>query len=208
MRIELKSVSKRYRNEWVLRQVELALQTPQRYAVTGPNGSGKSTLLRLISGQLSPSKGQVSFFQEGRSVDPALVYRHLSFAAPYMELIEEFTLQEAIAFHTRFKPLTGDLSVSGLIDLLNFQKAAGKQIRFFSSGMKQRLRLALAICSESRLLLLDEPTTNLDAQGIAWYRALIDAYGGDRLIIVASNTEVDYAFCTEYIDILQFKKRK
>ncbi len=205
MKIELSGVGKRYRLEWVMRYVSLEFNQPERYAVTGPNGSGKSTLLRLLSGHLRPSSGKIRFFQDGRLLDPALIYPHLSYAAPYIELIEEFTLQEALSFHQRFKPFYDGLDVPKLIQLLGMQRSAHKSIRHFSSGMKQRLRLALAICSETPLLLLDEPTANLDAQGIEWYQQLIRDFGPNRLIVVASNVEADYAFCHHVLDTRDWK---
>lgn len=205
MKIELAGVGKRYRLEWVLRQVTLEFNQPKRYAVTGPNGSGKSTLLRLLSGHLRPSAGKLRFIKEGRPLDPALIYPHLSYAAPYIELIEEFTLQEALFFHQRFKPFYEGLDVPKLIQLLGMQRATHKPIRHFSSGMKQRLRLALAICSQTPLLLLDEPGTNLDAQGIEWYHQLIRDFGEGRLIVVASNVEADYAFCQHILDTREWK---
>lgn len=205
MKIELKGAGKRFRNEWVLRKIETAFESPGRYALTGPNGSGKSTLLRILSGQLSPSKGKVYFFRQHKPLDPTLVYRHVAFAAPYMELIEEFTLSEAIQFHQQFKPLAKGLTSAKLIEILGLQKSISKQIRFFSSGMKQRLRLGLAICSESDILLLDEPGSNLDAQGMDWYQSLIAEFGSSRLIIVASNIAADYSFCPEVLEIARFK---
>ncbi len=122
-----------------------------------------------------------------------------------MELIEEFSLSEAIHFHLQFKPLANGLSSAKLIEILGLQKSSSKQIRFFSSGMKQRLRLALAICSESDILLLDEPGSNLDAQGMDWYHSLIAEFGSSRLIIVASNIAADYSFCPEVLEIARFK---
>lgn len=205
MRIELQGVGKRFRNEWVLRKTDAAFESPGRYAVTGPNGSGKSTLLRILSGQLSPSKGKVHFFRQEKALDSALVYRHIAFAAPYMELIEEFSLTEAIEFHHQFKPLVNGLSPGKLVEILGLQKSSSKQIRYFSSGMKQRLRLALAICSQSDILLLDEPGSNLDAQGMDWYHTLISEFGGERLIIVASNVAADFSFCPEVLEISCFK---
>ena len=205
MKIELQAIGKRYRNEWVLRKVDAAFDAPTRYAVTGPNGSGKSTLLRILSGHLSPTKGKVVFSLDGKNLDTALVYRHVAFAAPYMELIEEFSLYEAIHFHQRFKPLAPGISPSRLIEILGLQKSSSKQIRFFSSGMKQRLRLAIAICSKSDILLLDEPGSNLDAQGMDWYQNLISEFGGERLIIVASNVPADFSFCPEILEISCFK---
>lgn len=205
MRIELEGVAKRYRLEWVLRNVNLTFQDDKKYAVTGPNGSGKSTLMRILAGHLTPSRGQARFFYQNNRLDAGEVYRFLSYAAPYIELIEEFTLTEAIDFHKKFKPFARQMNAGDIISLLGFERSRNKAIRNFSSGMKQRLKLALAVCSETPLLLLDEPTTNLDRQGVEWYRRLIDEYAPGRLVIVASNVEVDYEFCEEVIGVEGFK---
>jgi ABC-2 type transport system ATP-binding protein len=206
MKIELKGVGKRFRQEWVLRELSGSFEQPGRYAVTGPNGSGKSTLLRLLSGHLTPSKGQVSFFENEQKLNPEQVYAHISYAAPYIELIEEFTLAEALDFHRKFRPFLPGLGTKEIIARLGFQKSATKEIRHFSSGMKQRLKLLLAICSASSVLLLDEPGTNLDRQGMDWYHGLIADFAGDRLLIVASNVPEDYAFCKAYLDVREWKK--
>lgn len=208
MRIELSEVSKRYRREWILRQITLLLEPGGRYAVTGPNGSGKSTFLKILSGHLTPSKGKINFSIGGEKLAIADVYQHLAFAAPYIELIEEFTLLEAIRFHNRFRPLLPGLSIEKLIERLGLQRAANRPVMQFSSGMKQRLKLALACCTRADYILLDEPTTNLDEQGIAWYHALLEEYIQDRLLIIASNVADDYRICTDTIDILAYKKRQ
>ncbi|MBI5913972.1 MAG: ABC transporter ATP-binding protein [Bacteroidetes bacterium] len=205
MQITLHQLSKRYRYDWIFKNIDYQLVAGGRYAVTGPNGSGKSTLMKVLSGHLSPSKGQVSFFTEGKKCAPDDVYRQVSYAAPYIELIEEFTLLEALDFHQKFKPLLPGFRTADVLDLLAFPKARDKQIRHFSSGMKQRLRLALATCSESSLLLLDEPTTNLDQQGVDWYLSLAERLIGQRTVVVASNVAVDYGFCGEVIDIMKYK---
>lgn len=207
LRIELIKVAKRYRLEWVFRNVNLTFEQGRRYALTGPNGSGKSTLMRMLSGHLSPSRGKVQFFQNKKKLDINDVYQHLAYAAPYIELLEEFTLEESIDFHRRFKPLQAGLDTVALISLLGLNEARSKPVRFFSSGMKQRLKLALAICSHTPLLLLDEPGTNLDLQGIRWYLDLIEGFGKGRLIVVASNMEADYGFCEEVVAVTAFKGR-
>jgi ABC-2 type transport system ATP-binding protein len=206
VKIELQDVAKRYRLEWVLRHIDLTLEAGRRYALTGPNGSGKSTFMKMLSGHLSPSRGQIRFHLHDQPLERGEVYRYLSFAAPYIELIEEFTLQEAIDFHRRFKTLQPDLDTDALIQLLGFKRARQKPVRAFSSGMKQRLKLALAICSDTPLLLLDEPTTNLDQQGVQWYLDLIEQYGQNRTIVVASNVAVDYGFCEESVNVMNYKK--
>lgn len=205
--IRLEKVAKRYRMEWVLRGVTLQFESSKNYAVTGPNGSGKSTLLKILSGHLTPSKGKIDFFLNEKALSSELIYKQLSYTAPYIDLIEEYTLTEALHFHQHFKQFIGNRQPKDIIALLGLEKAKDKPIRHFSSGMKQRLKLALAICSDTPLLLLDEPTTTLDRQGVTWYQNLIQEFAGNRLVIVASNVEEDFFFCEEKVDILNFKSR-
>ncbi len=205
MQIALQAISKRYRFEWIFKNVSYSFQTGSSYAILGPNGSGKSTLLKILSGHLSPSKGVIDFRADGRKLDLDDVYHFISYAAPYIELIEEFTLSEALHFHQKFRSFNEDLTAGDLMKLLSFSKAKNKEIRHFSSGMKQRLKLVLAICSQTPVLLLDEPTTNLDKEGINWYRDLIGKFTKDRLLVVASNVEEDFSFCDKEINVMDYK---
>jgi ABC-type multidrug transport system ATPase subunit len=132
-------------------------------------------------------------------------YRHLSFCAPYLDVIEEMTLLEFLAFHQQFKkPLPG-LTATDVIRTIGLEASAEKQIRYYSSGMKQRVKLAQAILIDTPVLLLDEPCTNLDATGIALYHSLIDTYCKNRLVVVCSNDAVEYQFCKQRIAITDYK---
>lgn len=205
--IQLDSIGKRFRYEWIFRHITTTFEMGRRYAILGPNGVGKSTLMKILSGHLTPSAGKMTVQLKGKTLDADAIYRYVNYAAPYIELIEEFTLTEAIDFHIKFHPLSNSLTINDLITILDFQKSKDKEIRYFSSGMRQRLKLALAICSDSPILLLDEPTTNLDVQGVEWYRGLMQCYteGSNRLVIIASNAEHDYDFCDATLNILDFK---
>lgn len=204
--VELNNIGKRFRYEWIFKNITHSFKSGKSYALLGPNGSGKSTLMKILSGHLTPSDGQIIFLNNEKKIDGDDVYQHISYSAPYIDVIEEMTLTEIIAFHSKFKPLSKGLIINDLIQLLNFKNAADKEIRFFSSGMKQRLKLVLSICSDTPTLLLDEPTTNLDAQGVAWYRELMQQFSDkNRLVIVASNIEHDYDFCEEKLNILDYK---
>lgn len=208
VQITLDDVGKRFRYEWIFRNLSTSFDSSKSYALLGSNGSGKSTLMKILSGHLSPSSGKITFLFNDKKQDEDNIYKHISYAAPYIELIEELTLTEMINFHTKFKPLNNTLTTNDLIEILNFEKSRNKEIRYFSSGMKQRLKLVIAICSDSPILLLDEPTTNLDAQGVAWYRQLMSRFteGANRLTIVASNIEHDYDFCHKILNIEDFKR--
>jgi ABC-type multidrug transport system ATPase subunit len=205
MTIAVQNAGKRYRLDWIFRGMDYRFEPGKRYALLGPNGSGKSTLMKVLSGHLSPSQGRVSFVQAGKALEPDQVYRHVSFAAPYLELIEELNLEEALRFHAALKPLLPGMGPAQLYELLALPRARRKEIRFFSSGMKQRVKLALAICSATPVLLLDEPATNLDTQGIEWYKRLIGQYAADRLVVIASNDPHDADFCPEHVRILDYK---
>ncbi len=205
LKIELQDVSKRYKTEWILKSVALNLSQGDTLAISGPNGSGKSTLLKILSGYLTPSRGSIQYFNGDTKLSKELVYRYISYTAPYVDLVEELTLQESIDFHQKFKSFYKGLTTKQLIDLLGMKRSRNKEVKNFSSGMKQRLKLALNICSESPLLLLDEPTSNLDQQGIDWYLSLINDYKKDRLVIVASNATVDFDFCQQQLSILNYK---
>jgi ABC-type multidrug transport system ATPase subunit len=206
MEILLNNVSKRFRYDWVFKNINIQFQEPYRYVLLGPNGSGKSTLMRILAGQLTPSKGTIAFQHAGKAVALDNIYRYVSYAAPYIELIEEFTLVEILDFHQKFKPFYKDLTTKRVVELLAMEKSQNKEIRFFSSGMKQRLKLALAICSDTPLLFLDEPTTNLDNQGASWYKELLLKYSQNRLLIIATNVPQDYEFvCDTTLQILDYK---
>lgn len=207
MIIKADQLGKRYRYEWIFKGFTQQFDAGQGYAVTGGNGSGKSTLLQVLSGHRSPSKGQLTYQHQGQEVMRDHIYQHISYAAPYIELLEEYTLMEAIAFHYRFKPM--HCTPAELLERLKYPKSARhKPVRYFSSGMQQRLKLALTIASDTAILLLDEPTITLDRVGVAWYRALLEDYGfsENRLTIIASNVEEDYAGCGYQLDLLDYKK--
>lgn len=206
MKIELENIGRRFNREWIFRKVDYVFERGNSYAVLGANGSGKSTLLQVISGSLSPSEGKVDFLYQKKSIDIELIFRHISIAAPYLELIEEFTLAELIRFHFRFKPALPGYDTKKIIELLGFEGSKNKLVKHFSSGMKQRTKLALAFCSDTPVLLLDEPASNLDTEGIAWYNGLVDEFSHQRLLIVCSNQEHEYTFCKHHLYLADYKK--
>lgn len=205
MKISLENISKKFQRHWIFKDINYTFETPGTYALLGSNGSGKSTLLRIIAGMQSASKGKILHHLKGKQVAVNAVFPHLSFCAPAMELIEELTLREFFHFHFGFKqPLPG-LTEDTIIELTGLQSSAGKPIGDFSSGMKQRVKLAQAIFTDTPALLLDEPCTNLDQTGVEQYTAWMEQYAANRLVIVASNDVREYFFCKEKIDVEAFK---
>jgi ABC-2 type transport system ATP-binding protein len=232
MKITLNDAGKRFNRDWIFRHLSYEFSSQHHYAITGPNGSGKSTLLQIIAGAIGISEGAVSYEQSAveqpvaghpatgqltvgnpgpkhpavtAAIPPEKAYHYLSLAAPYLELIEEMTAMEFLQFHHSFKPFLPSHPIPNILSTVGLEAAARKQIRFFSSGMKQRMKLAQALFSDTPVILLDEPCTNLDAEGIALYQRLIREYGAGRLIIVSSNDRQEYDFCEKVIDILEYK---
>ncbi len=204
MKIKLSNAGKRFNREWIFRRAELEFTSGNGYAITGPNGSGKSTLLQSLGGMLQLSEGTIEYAGQ-KSIVPEEAYRLTSFCAPYLDVIEELTLTEFLQFHNQFKPFIPGFSIKKIIDVLGLEKAANKQIRYYSSGMKQRVKLAQTIFSETAIVLLDEPCSNLDEKGIQLYHTLINDYCKDRLVIVCSNDPVEYSFCSTILSITDFK---
>ena len=205
-KISLQDSGKRFNREWIFRHCNSVFETGKHYAITGPNGSGKSTLLQAIAGSLQTSQGAVQWLDTNQSIiELEQAYQYLGIAAPYLELIEEMTAKEFLSFHAQFKPLISSVSIDEILAIIGLEKATNKQIRYFSSGMKQRIKLAQAIFSNTPVLLLDEPCTNLDTTGYALYHELIKNYCSNKLIIVSSNDPQEFDFCTEIIRIQDYK---
>jgi ABC-type multidrug transport system ATPase subunit len=203
--ITLHNVGKRFNKEWIFRKFNYHFQLGKSYAITGSNGSGKSTLLQIIAGSLMHNEGNIEFNNNHQIILQEQHYKHIAFASPYLELIEEMTATEMLTFHQKFKPFVSNKSTIQILEMVSLQNAAQKEIRNFSSGMKQRLKLAQAFFSDVPVLLLDEPTTNLDAEGIALYQSLINNYTKNKLVIVCSNDKQEYSFCDEVIEMGQYK---
>ena len=205
MKIKLSGAGKRFNREWIFRNADLEFVSGVSYAITGPNGSGKSTLLQSIAGMLHLSEGSISYANSNTIIPPDKAFQYISFCAPYLEVIEEMTLVEFLDFHFQFKNYLEGINRQRAIEAIGLEAAAHKQIRYYSSGMKQRVKLAQSIFTDTPAVLLDEPCSNLDIQGIELYHSLIQKYCKDRLVIVCSNDEVEYSFCEERIPITDFK---
>jgi len=201
MQISLAQACKRFNKEWIFKNLNFQFEAGKHYALVGNNGSGKSTLLQIIAGYSGLTKGSI----EWTPFDANNIYEQISFAAPYLELVEEFTATEQFEFQAQFKPIQKELSTEKILELIGLKNAAHKQIRYYSSGMKQRLKLALAIFSDCPILLLDEPCSNLDKEGYALYDTLIKDYDMHKLIIVGSNDPAEYHFCKAQVNLMDYK---
>ncbi len=200
MEILVQNLSKKFRQEFVIRQFNYTFQSGNSYAITGPNGSGKSTLLQLLAQFTLPNTGTV----EMSGVDPDLVYSQITYAAPYVELIEEYTLAEHLEILSKNNYLPSSITLETLERFIDLQPGRYKLIKNYSSGMRQKIKLGFALLSERPVLLLDEPTTNFDEQAKNWFFERLEQQR-NKLIIIASNEAREINFCQEKISIQEFK---
>ncbi len=197
MNVVAENLAKKFSNTWLFKNLNITFRSGQCVAVTGGNGSGKTTLLKILAGYTSPSKGAVSLLHNDRTISKEIYYKNISIAAPYMELVEEFTLIEMIRFHSQFS--SSVLSIEEILTLSGLESSKNKPIHQFSSGMKQKLKLTLALTTTKPVLLLDEPTSNLDKKNKDWYKEALTAYSKNKTTIIFSNQKEEYDFLTKEV---------
>jgi ABC-type multidrug transport system ATPase subunit len=206
LHITVSKAGKKFGREWIFRNVSLEINPGDKLAILGLNGSGKSTLLQALTGYLQLNEGEVIYTKNNQAIDNEAYYKHLSLASPYLELIEDFTLKEQLEHAAVYKKFLPGLNIDAVIELSGMAAHKNKYIKLFSSGMKQRLKLSLAILADAPVLFLDEPTTNLDASVTEWYKQLIASYAMHKTIIVCSNSiKNEYSFCDKAITMEDFK---
>jgi len=204
--INLTNAGKKFGREWIFRKVNLDIAAGQKIAILGLNGSGKSTLLQALTGYLTLNEGELSYSINQEKIEDEKQYAFISLASPYLELVEDFTLQEQIEHAAIYKAFSNNLTTENIVELSGLSAHKDKYIKLFSSGMKQRLKLTLAILADAPILFLDEPTTNLDATVIDWYKNMISKYAMNKTIVVCSNSIKDeYSFCDKVITMEDFK---
>lgn len=193
-------IAKKFKKEILFRQFDFTFLSGRKYAILGANSSGKSTLLKIIGGALAATKGSVTY----RSEAPRETL--ISFCSPEMYLLDDFTVEELFELHFQFKkpklPVKQQWEESNLTPFLT------KKYAELSSGLKNKIKLSLALFSDTPILLLDEPCTNFDDKNSAWYNEMIKRHCQNQLIIVASNQEIEYEFCKEHIDLYEYKNKK
>ena len=206
--ITTEGLSKRFNREWIFKNLNYQFKPGTVYAITGPNGSGKSTLLQILWGQVPPTAGELRYQAAGSIVKVEDIHKHISIAAPYMDVIDDFTLEEMLAFHFKLRKIRDGFSIQALLDILYLTENRTKFIRNFSSGMKQRLKLGLAFYTQASILFLDEPGSHLDSTAFQWYKSELGKLPNDTLVFIGSNDPLEFQVpnCVE-IDIRTFKNR-
>ena len=207
--IHIEGLSKSFDRKRILSDVTLSLGDGNALAITGRNGSGKSTLLKIMAGLMSPTKGTVSVQIDEKEIHHDEWYRHLGFVSPYLQLYEEFTAWENLSIGRSIRGLPrDDNTLTSLLHRVGLYERRHDDVRTFSSGMKQRLKYAFALLHHPQILLLDEPRTNLDEDGIRIVSELIDEQKKHGIVIVATNDADDVLKCNVSFDLNEMAARR
>lgn len=201
MDLSIQKLSKAFNQKQIFQDLSFNVKEGCRFAITGSNGSGKSTLLKILSGGMLPSSGKIHFMINGNEIPEQEVFRHVHFVAPYNSVIEELTMKELFQLHKRLGLLTGFANFKEWLSLMEYSFNPDQSIKSYSSGMKQRVKLGLSMPDDRPLILLDEPTSNLDAQGKAWFFKLMSQVSSAKTIVIASNDEAEISCCKESINL-------
>lgn len=205
MKAELtaQNLSKQYGNRFVFKGISFHFQTGQSISITGRNGAGKSTLLQILAGHRSPSKGEVVLTIDGAAIEAALRPLAIAFASPALGLPAEVPLDEFFRIHFAVRQAT--IPAETIAERIGLARARRLRLKEMSSGMMQRVRLALSMLDAAPVLMLDEPCQNLDQAGIDLYHDLFEEIRPSKLILVAGNDPQEYGLCREGLDVTAFK---
>lgn len=206
MTIRFEQASRTFGAQIVFQDLNLEIEDGSRWAILGANGSGKSTFLKCLYGALSLSKGKLKYLSDGQELIPIEAARKIGYSAPYLELIEELPAGELLDTIAKFRPWRASWNKQSILAACLLDHAENKRVADFSSGMKQRLRLGIALCSDTDLIILDEPASNLDRDGLSWYQNFLSEELADRSLIVGTNYSDEEAFlCNRQLRISDYQ---
>lgn len=176
------------------------------YGISGPNGSGKSTLVKIIAGLLSPSKGSVKHILNGREISAEKLHNYIGFVSPYLVLYEEFTAWENLTLFSKIRGIQFNRELTEyLLNIFLLYDRKDDFIKAYSSGMKQRMKFIFAMMHSPMLLILDEPTSNLDEEGKGSVYRIINEQGENCIVMIASNERTDLKLCSTQIVLGDYK---
>ena len=202
MKLSVEKVSKNFGRKKILRDISFELSSGMSAAVVGPNGSGKTTLLRVICGLIRPSQGEIRYIENNHPIPQKIFYKTMGLVGPYLELYEELTASENLLFFARMKRIqNAPAKISFLMDRLNLTGNEDEQVKNYSSGMRQRLKYVFALIGEPEILILDEPTSNLDKDGIDRVYDIMSEQKKTKILLLATNEQTDLQYGDFQVDV-------
>jgi heme exporter protein A len=195
MKIEAAGVGKDFGVKKIFRDINFEVSAGESIAIVGPNGAGKTTLVRIICGLIRPSRGEMVYSNGTEKITRENFFRYLGLVGPYLELYEELTALENMRFFARMRGIeNADERITELLDFVGLHKRGKDQVRTYSSGMRQRLKYVFALLAKPEVLILDEPTSNLDVHGIDTVYRIMEEQKKDKILVIATNDQEDLKY--------------
>lgn len=202
--LETKNLSKRYKSQWALRNVNLHMEKGRIYGLIGKNGAGKTTLMRLVTGLAFPTEGEIRIFGKSSRKELEESGNRIGALIEYPGLIGSMSAKENMHYQCLMKGFPDYGIEDELLELTGLSDTGRKRVRNFSLGMKQRLGIAVVLLGNPELLLLDEPINALDPSGVVETRNLLRRlmeYENKTILISSHNLPELYQVATDYIII-------
>jgi heme exporter protein A len=201
--ITAKGLAKDFNRRPIFRDVSFSLSTSSSLAITGKNGSGKSTLSKMIAGLMNATRGSLVYQIEHAKVDIEVFKHHIGFVSPYLNLYDEFTALENLHLLSRIRGshVINEESTKDALEVVGLWKRRNDLVGTYSSGMKQRLKYSFAVLHHPAVLILDEPTSNLDADGIEYVQQVVMKQKKDGILIMATNDAHEAGWCEHVIQV-------
>ena len=195
MKLSVEKIDKNFGGKKILRDISFELTLGKSAAIVGPNGSGKTTLVRIICGLIRPSSGEVKYIKENNQTIGQDFYKMIGLVGPYLELYEELTANENLMFFAKMKRVPkATEKLSSLMERLNLKGREDDLVKNYSSGMRQRLKYVFALIGDPEFLFLDEPTSNLDADGIKRVYDIMSEQKKNKILLIATNDQSDLEY--------------
>ena len=201
--ITVNGLSKDFSRSVIFQDISFSLSSPASLSITGKNGAGKSTLSKIIAGLLSITHGSITYSVNEKQIGIEEFKHHIGFVSPYLNLYDEFTAIENLQFLSRIRTVAhqNDERIKELLALVGLWNRRDDKVSTYSSGMKQRLKYAFALLHNPAVLILDEPTSNLDAEGIEVIRQIILEQKKTNILIIATNNKEEAHWCEQQIQV-------
>jgi heme exporter protein A len=205
VKLEVSSLKKIFDRKIIFKDVDFTLNTFDSIAITGKNGSGKSTLIKILANVFTQTTGQVTLTIDGKNIEKQYYYKYIGFVSPYLNLYDEFTGYENLKIIAEIRGLA-ETNIEPVLKRVGLWERRNDLLKIYSSGMKQRLKIAFSIIHEPEILLFDEPTSNLDAEGVRLIDSIAEEYKNRSILIIATNDEHERSLCDKEINLNNYKK--
>lgn len=207
--LKVKELKKTFNRRLVFNNLNFEVESGEKIVITGKNGSGKSTLLKILSGVLTESSGSFEYLVNNQRIDREEIYKIVGLVSPYLVLYDEFTAFENLKLFSRIRNIKiDDDQINQILERVGLTERQNDLVRTYSSGMKQRIKYASAILHNPYVLLLDEPTSNLDVEGKSFVDDLIFNFRKDGIVLIATNESEDFKYGQRIINLDDYKNNK